>query len=173
MMQMLLYSLIMSINMIFLQMNHPLSMGMILLIQTVFISMMSGMITKTFWFSYILFLTFIGGMLVLFIYVTSLASNEMFSFSSKMMIYITSLFFLIMIIFYIINKFYSFSMMNLEMESLNKFNSSLKENFLLLNKIYNYPNNLMTILLMNYLLMVLIITVKITNLSYGPIRNMN
>nr|YP_010447008.1 NADH dehydrogenase subunit 6 [Loxocera sinica]UTM10373.1 NADH dehydrogenase subunit 6 [Loxocera sinica] len=173
MMQMLLYSSIMSINMLFLQMNHPLSMGMILLLQTILISMISGMMTKTFWFSYILFLTFIGGMLVLFIYVTSLASNEMFSFSSKMMIYITSLFFFIMISFYIINKFYYFSMMNLEMENLNSLNSFLKENFLLLYKIYTYPSNLMTILLMNYLLMVLIITVKITNLSYGPIRHMN
>ena len=50
-------------------------MGLTLLIQTILVSIISGLITKTFWFSYILFLVFLGGILVLFIYVTSLASN--------------------------------------------------------------------------------------------------
>nr|YP_010446982.1 NADH dehydrogenase subunit 6 [Loxocera lunata]UTM10347.1 NADH dehydrogenase subunit 6 [Loxocera lunata] len=173
MMQMLLYSFIFIINMIFLQMKHPLSMGLILLIQTIMISMITGLITKTFWFSYILFLTFIGGMLVLFIYVTSLASNEMFSFSTKLMIISLFIFFSMIMISFIINKFYMINMMNIEMEPINLINSYIKENSLSLYKMYNYPNNLMTILLMNYLLITLVTVVKITNLFYGPIRMMN
>jgi len=68
---------------IFSTIKHPLAMGLILLIQTIFICLLRGLLIKSFWFSYILFLIFIGGILVLFIYVTSLASNEIFSFSIK------------------------------------------------------------------------------------------
>jgi hypothetical protein len=39
--------------------------------------------TEDFWSSYILFIIIIGGILVLFIYVTILASNEIFSPSNK------------------------------------------------------------------------------------------
>ena len=38
---------------------------------------------KSFWFSYILFIIIIGGILVLFIYIRRLASNEIFSPSNK------------------------------------------------------------------------------------------
>jgi hypothetical protein len=40
----------------------------------------------SFWFSYILFITIIGGILVLFIYIAKLASNEIFSPSNKILI---------------------------------------------------------------------------------------
>jgi hypothetical protein len=39
--------------------------------------------TEDFDFSYILFITIIGGILVLFMYITRLASNEIFSPSNK------------------------------------------------------------------------------------------
>nr|YP_010446943.1 NADH dehydrogenase subunit 6 [Chamaepsila testudinaria]UTM10308.1 NADH dehydrogenase subunit 6 [Chamaepsila testudinaria] len=173
MMQMLLYSTITIINIIFMQMNHPLAMGIMMLIQTIMISMITGLIAKTFWFSYILFLTFIGGMLVLFIYVTSLASNEMFSFSTKLTLILFCLFAMMFIISIISDKSYIIYYMNNEMNSIYNMNSYIKENSLSLIKMYNYPTNLITILLMNYLLMTLIVVVKITNLFYGPLRSMN
>nr|QOY24519.1 NADH dehydrogenase subunit 6 [Chamaepsila rosae] len=173
MMQMLLYSIIIIINMIFMQMNHPLAMGIMLLIQTIMISMITGLITKTFWFSYILFLTFIGGMLVLFIYVTSLASNEMFSFSTKLTLISLIMFTIMIMISMIMDKSYIINYLNIEMEPINIMNSYITENSLSLYKMYNYPTNLVTILLMNYLLITLIVVVKITNLFYGPLRNMN
>lgn len=49
----------------------------------------------------------------------------------------------------------------------------LKENSLRLNKLYNYPTNIITILLINYLLITLIAIVKITKLFYGPLRKIN
>nr|YP_010693825.1 NADH dehydrogenase subunit 6 [Tachina stackelbergi]WCD42055.1 NADH dehydrogenase subunit 6 [Tachina stackelbergi] len=159
-------------NMIFLNMKHPLAMGLILLIQTTLISLTSGFMSKTFWFSYILFLVFIGGMLVLFIYVTSLASNEMFSFSIKLMMISTMIIFMVMTFMYFMDKNLLMQYKNLEMNSIYNMNSYIMENSLSLNKLYNYPTNIMTILLMNYLLITLIAVVKITKLFKGPLRPM-
>nr|YP_010371924.1 NADH dehydrogenase subunit 6 [Peleteria iavana]UOX27104.1 NADH dehydrogenase subunit 6 [Peleteria iavana] len=159
-------------NMIFLNMKHPLAMGLILLIQTTLVSLMTGLSTKSFWFSYILFLVFIGGMLVLFIYVTSLASNEMFSFSMKLVMISLMIMLIMMICFYFMDKNMLIQYKNLEMNSINKMNSYISENSLSLNKLYNYPTNILTILLMNYLLITLIAVVKITKLFKGPLRPM-
>nr|YP_009727741.1 NADH dehydrogenase subunit 6 [Cephenemyia trompe]QHX99774.1 NADH dehydrogenase subunit 6 [Cephenemyia trompe] len=172
MMQWLFLSLLFIFNFTFLMMNHPLAMGLTLLIQTTLICLTIGLMTKTFWFSYMLFLIFLGGMLVLFIYVTSLASNEMFSFSTKLTFFSSLLFlcFLMMISFMDMNYFYQFT--NLEMYSINNMNSYIMENSLSLNKLYNYPINYLTIMLMNYLLITLIAIVKITKSFKGPLRPM-
>nr|YP_010533961.1 NADH dehydrogenase subunit 6 [Condylostylus luteicoxa]UXX49975.1 NADH dehydrogenase subunit 6 [Condylostylus luteicoxa] len=161
-------------SLIFMQMNHPLAMGLMLLIQTLMISLASGIMAKSFWFSYIIFLVFLGGLLVLFIYVTSLASNEMFSMSMKITLLILTFSFMTVMIllvldFSIINSF----MENSEMIQLSENQSYCKENSLILSKIYNYPTNLLTIILINYLLITLIAIVKITNVFYGPLRQMN
>jgi NADH-ubiquinone oxidoreductase chain 6 len=47
-------------------------------LQTIITFLIRGLINKRFWFQYILFIVFVGGMLVLFIYLTRLASNECF-----------------------------------------------------------------------------------------------
>nr|YP_010127621.1 NADH dehydrogenase subunit 6 [Syrphus torvus]QPP19877.1 NADH dehydrogenase subunit 6 [Syrphus torvus]UXF58200.1 NADH dehydrogenase subunit 6 [Syrphus torvus] len=174
MMQLILYIMILMLAFMFMQMNHPLSMGMMLLIQTVMICCISGLMTKSFWFSYILFLIFIGGMLVLFIYVTSLASNEMFNFSMKMFILLfINLFILTILIIFMDKMILMFNSLNNEMTSISFINNYIMENTLNLNKLYNYPTNMINILLINYLLITLIATVKITKLFYGPLRSMN
>nr|QZM06650.1 NADH dehydrogenase subunit 6 [Tetanops sintenisi] len=162
------------LSLIFIQMNHPLAMGLMLLIQTLMICLLTGLTAKSFWFSYILFLIFLGGMLVLFIYVTSLASNEMFSLSMKLMMTTTVLFLMLLIPSILMDKTSMISFyQNSEMESINNSYSYFTENVLSLQKLYNSPTNLMTILLMNYLLITLIAIVKITKLFYGPLRLMN
>nr|QXG19495.1 NADH dehydrogenase subunit 6 [Drosophila planitibia] len=174
MFQLTLYSMIFTISIIFINMIHPLAMGLTLLIQTVLICLISGLMTKTFWFSYILFLIFLGGMLVLFIYVTSLASNEMFNLSMKLSLISLSVIFLLVLISFIIDKnSTTFFLMNNEMESIQNLYSYISENSLSLNKLYNFPTNFMTILLMNYLLITLIVVVKITKMFKGPLRIMN
>nr|YP_010701727.1 NADH dehydrogenase subunit 6 [Helophilus pendulus]WCJ53288.1 NADH dehydrogenase subunit 6 [Helophilus pendulus] len=170
MMQLTLYSLTLIFSFIFIQMNHPL----MLLIQTIMVCCITGLMTKSFWFSYILFLIFIGGMLVLFIYMTSLASNEMFSLSMKMtIISIISLLILMIIIFFMDKMLLTFNSMNNEMTPISNLNSYISENSLNLIKLYNYPSNMITILLINYLLITMIASIKITKLFYGPIRSMN
>nr|UPX88366.1 NADH dehydrogenase subunit 6 [Leptogaster cylindrica] len=151
---------------------HPLALGLMLLCQTLIISLMSGVIAKTFWFSYILFLIFLGGMLVLFIYVTSLASNEMFSFSMKLMITCMILFMVMSIFMATDNFLFNFEMNN-EIKPIDNSLSYFSENSINLMKLYNFPTNLITILLMNYLLITLIAVVKITNIFYGPLRKIS
>nr|QXO90723.1 NADH dehydrogenase subunit 6 [Sarcophaga caerulescens] len=172
MMQWILLTLLLIFNFIFFYMKHPLAMGLTLLIQTTLICMMSGLMTKTFWFSYILFLVFLGGMLVLFIYVTSLASNEMFSFSIKLMMTTIIMFMMSISILIFIDKNILTQYSNMEIKSIFDMNSYITENSMSLMKLYNYPTNLLTIMLMNYLLITLIAVVKITKLFKGPLRPM-
>nr|UDF83701.1 NADH dehydrogenase subunit 6 [Vermileo comstocki] len=173
-MQLFIYMYTIVSSFIFLQMNHPLAMGLMLLFQTLLICLITGLFTKTFWFSYILFMIFLGGMLVLFIYVTSLASNEMFSMSMKIlfMIFFISLISLLLILF--LDKLIITSFMeNNEMINLSNLKSFHPENNLNLNKLYNFPTNTVTLLMINYLLLTLIAVVKITNFNLGPLRSMN
>nr|AMH85692.1 NADH dehydrogenase subunit 6 [Paralucilia sp. ACMJ-2016] len=172
MVQWILMSLLFIFNFIFMNMKHPLAMGLTLLIQTTLVCLTSGLMTKSFWFSYILFLVFLGGMLVLFIYVTSLASNEMFTFSIKLLFISLSILFVMIITLFFMDKNILLQYQNLEIKSICDMNSYLTENSLSLNKLYNYPTNLLTILLMNYLLITLIAVVKITKLFKGPLRPM-
>nr|YP_009235842.1 NADH dehydrogenase subunit 6 [Bactrocera melastomatos]AMD83697.1 NADH dehydrogenase subunit 6 [Bactrocera melastomatos] len=174
MMQLFLYSSTLISSLIFIQMNHPLAMGLMLLIQTLQICLITGLMAKSFWFSYILFLIFLGGMLVMFIYVTSLASNEMFSLSMNMTIICLMIMLTLTMIAMFMDKLSTSSFIqNLEMQPLYTLNLTAYENSLNLNKLYNYPTNFITILLMNYLLITLIAVVKITKLFYGPLRQMN
>nr|YP_010397496.1 NADH dehydrogenase subunit 6 [Diamesa qiangi]UQJ73366.1 NADH dehydrogenase subunit 6 [Diamesa qiangi] len=156
---------------IFMQMKHPMAMGLMLLVQTALICLVTGNYSKTFWFSYVLFLIFLGGMLVLFIYVTSLASNEMFSFSMK--IFITSfiiLMFSLFMMFVMDNSMIANFLSNNEVYSMMDMKSFINENTVSLNKLYNFPTNMLTILLINYLFLTLIAVVKITNIYEGPLR---
>nr|YP_010999252.1 NADH dehydrogenase subunit 6 [Rheocricotopus emeiensis]WPM93098.1 NADH dehydrogenase subunit 6 [Rheocricotopus emeiensis] len=152
-------------------MKHPLAMGLMLLWQTILICLMTGILSNTFWFSYVLFLIFLGGMLVLFIYVTSLASNEMFNFSMKLTwlnFMIFSL--LIMIILFIDKSIFMNYFINFESQNLFLMLEYQNENSMTLNKLYNFPNNMITIMVMIYLFLTLIAIVKITNIFEGPLR---
>lgn len=161
-------------NFIFIQINHPLAIGLILLIQTTCICLITGIINKRFWFAYILFLIFLGGILVLFIYVTSLARNEIFSLSIKLTFVSFGLFFILIIFSFISDKtILTHFIPNNEMDIISNNEIFIIENSLNLNKLYNYPTNLITILLINYLLITLIAVVKITKIFFGPLRTIN
>nr|WAX39360.1 NADH dehydrogenase subunit 6 [Neostylopyga rhombifolia] len=159
--------IMMTTSMLFTQMNHPMAMGLMLLIQTIIMCMMSGLLSQSFWFSYILFLIFLGGMLVLFIYVTSLASNEMFSMSMKLLMMTAMIMLMLMLIM-------KTSLMTNNMEMMIHENIYNTENEMInsLMKLYNQPTNLITIMLASYLFLTLIAVVKITNISKGPLRQM-
>nr|WGO58117.1 NADH dehydrogenase subunit 6 [Salganea quinquedentata] len=158
----LMISSLLSIS--FTQMNHPLAIGLILLIQTVMVSTITGLIMQSFWFSYSLFLIFLGGMLVLFIYITSLASNEMFSLSTKLM------FMLLMIapimLLLLLNNY------NLNNQEIYTFINMNNLTMLPLLKLYNQPTGMLTIMMVLYLLITLLVVVKITNIFKGPLRQM-
>lgn len=162
------------IRFLFVNIKHPLATGMILLVQTFLICLISGSFVKTFWFSYTLFLIFLGGILVLFIYTTSLASNEIFSLSIKLTILSFSLIFLILIVLFLLDsRLISTIITNLEINLNSNETSLINENTINLNKLYNFPTNIITLILINYLFLTLIVIVKITNNFSGALRNNN
>nr|YP_010932207.1 NADH dehydrogenase subunit 6 [Fentonia ocypete]WKR35980.1 NADH dehydrogenase subunit 6 [Fentonia ocypete] len=162
-----------SINMFFL--NNPLSMGLMILMQTMLMCLLTGMMIKTYWFSYILFLTFLGGLLVLFIYVSSIASNELFniSFKMKMMISFIILFILLILIFKKNNLLWMNFSYNSDMNNMFNMYDMFQNmnNKISLNKLYNSKTFLMMMMMVIYLFITLIAIVKITNIFYGPIRS--
>nr|YP_010576544.1 NADH dehydrogenase subunit 6 [Oulema tristis]UZN44098.1 NADH dehydrogenase subunit 6 [Oulema tristis] len=150
-------------SMLFMFMKHPLSMGVILLSQTTFISLMTGMMQLNFWYSYIIFIIMIGGMLILFMYMTSVASNEKFKFSMNLMFFMISFFLLLIFMKPELLNFY----LNLKIH-LNIYNLQMS-----LNKYFNTPNHLIIFLIFFYLLITMIMVTKITKLEKGPLRQMN
>nr|WCH63206.1 NADH dehydrogenase subunit 6 [Thosea sinensis] len=153
--------------------NHPLSMMLLILIQTFLICLISGLIIETYWFSYILFLTFLGGLLVLFIYISSIASNEIFKFNNLLKIVS---FYIFMIIIIMLMNFKNIFWMNffINFELNNYFNSLLffnNENLLNISKLYNNQTFLIMMMMVIYLFITLIAVVKITNIFYGPLRS--
>nr|AII02421.1 NADH dehydrogenase subunit 6 [Eudonia angustea] len=153
---------------------HPLSMGLMILIQTLLSCLLLGMIMKTYWFSYILFLIFLGGLLVLFIYVSSIASNEIFkiSFNMKMLFFMLTFNILFFSFFYKTLNWMNLNINNSDMN--NFFNMFLffnNENKINLSKFYNNQTFLLMMLMIIYLFITLIAVVKITNIFYGPLRS--
>nr|AMW67888.1 NADH dehydrogenase subunit 6 [Nipponeurorthus fuscinervis] len=167
----LLLNCFLSLN--FIQMNHPMTMGLTLLIQTILISLICGTLSSSYWFSYILFLIMLGGMLVLFIYVISLASNELISFNMNNFMYMFTLFIMVNLLFMFMDNFFIY-MNNFDMNKTNLeiFSMNMENEFNLM-KLYNNPTMNLTMMLINYLFLTLIIIVKITNMTYGPLRTKN
>nr|YP_010329899.1 NADH dehydrogenase subunit 6 [Asota paliura]UNP54648.1 NADH dehydrogenase subunit 6 [Asota paliura] len=171
--KMMLSFMITFISLFMLFLNNPLSMGLMILIQTLLICLITGLMIKTYWFSYILFLTFMGGILVLFIYVCSIASNELFkpSFNTKLL-------FFSMIFMMIISQMYFFNNLtwmnfsfNSDMNIFNNYMFFYNENNINLSKLYNTQTFMIMTMLVIYLFITLIAIVKITNIFYGPIRS--
>nr|AHA03595.1 NADH dehydrogenase subunit 6 [Athyma selenophora] len=172
---MFLSIMLISISIFLFFINHPLAMGLLILVQTLFICLISGMLINTYWFSYILFLVFLGGLLVLFIYVSSVASNELFKIHliSKFSI-IYMLFIMIFSIFFKNNLIWM--NFNFNDEMINLFNSTLffnNEYNFNLSKLYNKQNYWMMMMMIIYLFITLIAIVKITNIFFGPLRSFN
>nr|YP_009350244.1 NADH dehydrogenase subunit 6 [Bulbitermes makhamensis]AQP26644.1 NADH dehydrogenase subunit 6 [Bulbitermes makhamensis] len=149
-------------SLMFTQMKHPMAMGLMLLMQTTMVCLISGTMYKSFWFSYILFMIMIGGMLVLFMYMTSLASNEMFSPSNKML---TSSLIILPTLIYMMPTLTN----NKEMNTHN----TMMENEITTTTtvMYNQMMGMMTTMLVIYMLLTLIVVVNIINVSKGPLRH--
>nr|YP_011004573.1 NADH dehydrogenase subunit 6 [Pyrocoelia pectoralis]WPT27228.1 NADH dehydrogenase subunit 6 [Pyrocoelia pectoralis] len=162
---------LMSISMMtFLFMEHPMSMGLILLTQTILISMSTSIMGMNSWLSYILFLVMVGGMLILFSYMTSVASNEMFKPSNNLLIMLMSS--MMSLMFIMIQKksilpYFKFNNTDSQM-------FQTQENFsMILLKYLSFPMMLMWLMLIIYLLITMIAAVKITVIKNGPLRQIN
>nr|YP_010954716.1 NADH dehydrogenase subunit 6 [Dorcus linwenhsini]WMW30101.1 NADH dehydrogenase subunit 6 [Dorcus linwenhsini] len=147
-------------------MNHPLSLGILLLSQSILIALITGWMNLTFWYSYILFLIMIGGMLVLFMYMTSVASNEKFKFSPSMLMMMMSII-MMMPLYFLMDQWL------INSKILISENVVLIFSLMSLNKFLNFPAILISISLIIYLLITLIVAIKMSKYKQGPLRNYN
>lgn len=160
-----LVSLIIFLSLIPLFINHPLSIGLNLLIQTILIAIVTGLISLNFWISYLLFLVIVGGMLILFIYITRIASNEKFYFSKNLLI-LTIIFILTLIFLIIKSDSRIFWIKN--SDSINILNFSLYEYSP--NKYFINNSKFILRILIVYLFITLIAIVNISRNNFGPLR---
>nr|YP_010502898.1 NADH dehydrogenase subunit 6 [Nephotettix malayanus]UXD78675.1 NADH dehydrogenase subunit 6 [Nephotettix malayanus] len=136
----------------------PMSMGVLLLIQTILSTLILAKIMDSSWVPMIMFLMFIGGLLILFMYMSSIASNE--KFSPKMMIFIM---FMIMMIL-------PLEELMTEMHSENSLMISISKESISMVKIYNKKTLMMTVLLFMYMFLTMIVVTKIIKIYKGPLR---
>nr|QEI26528.1 NADH dehydrogenase subunit 6 [Eurydema ventralis] len=153
-------SFMITISLILLTLNHPLSMGLILIMQTLITSIIIGYMMESFLFSYIIIIIMLSGALVLFIYMASVASNEKFNSPVNMMI----ISFMILTISFI-------SMYYLNIKYFN--NNLIMNDQISLIKIFNMMTAKMTLMIIIYLLLTMIMVSNIAKVTEGPLRIKN
>lgn len=129
--------------------------------QTLLTSIIINFILLNSWFSYIILLIIIGGLLILFIYITSLIPNKKFKFNP--FIFFISLMLIIISIIRLIFDQFNINFIN---KRLFIIQYSIKLNF---NK-FLIPSFIRIIIIIIYLLIVLIAVVKISRFKSGPLR---
>ena len=159
--------LLISVSSCFIFLTHPLAIGFTLITQTILICLVVALSSKLSWFSYILFLIFLGATLVLFIYVAALASNETFklSFPITGIVIVTLSLAGIFLLFREQSIFIQSSLKDIWLVH-DKFSST----HVILSNIYSYYNLFLTGLVILYLLLTLLVVVGISSTFFGPLR---
>ena len=137
---------------ILLRLSHPISLGIVL----IFYSLLIGVTTIIFsapWFFYLLVLVFLGGVIILIIYISTLAANEKFmrpKFPNPV------LFIVVMVIIRFMLTNYNYS---------NKSSYNIR----ILINLYEYSNRSLSIFLIVYLLITIVCVVKLVKFERGPL----
>nr|YP_010693606.1 NADH dehydrogenase subunit 6 [Lynceus grossipedia]WCD23728.1 NADH dehydrogenase subunit 6 [Lynceus grossipedia] len=153
-----LFTLSIMLTCLIYNMNHPFFVGMIIFFQTIIYCLITSFYFSS-WYSYMLFLIFLGGLLILFIYIASLLPNANFKISKSPLL--------------IIMMIPTFMMIMLNNN--NSYLESPKENFLnewqeSLISIFLEKSMLIFIFIMFYLILSLIVFYYITFVKSGAIR---
>nr|QAU54266.1 NADH dehydrogenase subunit 6 [Cydnidae sp. ITV1034] len=156
----MLFSMLTSLSIVFLWLKHPLSMGLILICQTLIIASISGMMLSSFLFSYIIIIIMLSGALILFIYMASVASNEKFQSPVKLM----KVFIIGMIMLIIMSENLSY------LQSSNNNLHMIKPEVMSLIKLFNTTSAYITLMMIMYLLLTMIVVSNVATVSEGPLR---
>nr|YP_010454065.1 NADH dehydrogenase subunit 6 [Euprymna brenneri]QXJ42042.1 NADH dehydrogenase subunit 6 [Euprymna brenneri] len=159
----LLISMGFSLSSVAMMVIQPLSLGFMLMNMVFIVSILMSMIVFS-WYGYLLFLVYVGGMLVMFMYVISLIPNFIF-LSGKVFFYFFSIFFsFVLVNFFMLKDM--IEMTNKYMYMFNYDNLSMGGGSIIM----MYDNFFCYLLLGFILLFVLISVVKICYYCEGPLR---
>nr|ATG83198.1 NADH dehydrogenase subunit 6 [Olidiana sp. 15062716] len=155
-MKMIIKLMIMLVSLTPLMMN-PMQMSLMLLIQTMLTTMFINMILPSSWFGLITFIMMIGGLLILFNYMSSIASNE----KVKLKINMTFTFMVMLMpldeMFLSQVNFMEKSMISIETMSLSK--------------MFNTKTLYISMFMILYLLLAMIMVSKMIKTYKGPLRS--
>nr|YP_009470619.1 NADH dehydrogenase subunit 6 [Mycopsylla fici]AVF97047.1 NADH dehydrogenase subunit 6 [Mycopsylla fici] len=137
---------------------YPILMGLMLLIVTFFFCATIRLMSNSSWISSTLFLIMIGGLMIIFLYTTSICSNQKFKILNiKMMVIYFTL--CSPILFFSKNSF-------MKLEEMTLMNTYLKEFF----KLFMPMNFYSTLFILIYLIFTLMIMINLMNFNMGPMR---
>nr|YP_010936462.1 NADH dehydrogenase subunit 6 [Morula spinosa]WKW54915.1 NADH dehydrogenase subunit 6 [Morula spinosa] len=143
-------------------MSQPLSLGMVIMVSTLLICITTA-VTLSSWYAYILFLIYVGGLLVMFAYVAALSPNVLFGSGAPLA------FFLVVLLFFVI---FFFNNMFVDLSSLSSFDNLSSMKFLKTYGSEMVSPHMMSILigLAIILLINLIVVVKICYYTHASLR---
>nr|YP_010736816.1 NADH dehydrogenase subunit 6 [Macropsis irenae]WEP24690.1 NADH dehydrogenase subunit 6 [Macropsis irenae] len=140
-------------------MKTPMSMGTVLLTQTIISTIIMNKMVLNSWFPMITFIMMIGGMMILFMYMSSIASNEKF----KMNLNLTLMFIIMM---FMTEELMMENQIN-ETEMILNLNN---QETMSMTKLYNNKSMFLTVFMVLILLLTMISVSKIVLFHKGPLR---
>nr|YP_009467135.1 NADH dehydrogenase subunit 6 [Agramma hupehanum]ARB50128.1 NADH dehydrogenase subunit 6 [Agramma hupehanum] len=158
---MILCMFIMS-SMTFMFLMNPLSMALMLVMQTLLISMISAVMISSFWYSYMLMLIMISGLLIMFMYMASIASNEKMNFSIKLSTFI--------LMIPITMAMFKENLLKTKM-FLMQYMSNNQE--WIMTKLFNSKFIIPSLFMIIMLFLMMVIISFLVNISEGPMRKSN
>nr|QWT70102.1 NADH dehydrogenase subunit 6 [Arctonoe vittata] len=150
-------SLLISLSLALILSTSPLAMGFWVLLIALVCAWTTGVVFNS-WFSIIIFLVYIGGMLVMFAYFSALTPNQPLGLT--IMIPLTTLAFIMIFL----TSYYSNPLM------MSFLTSNLTGGLNSITFMFNSQNSALLLLLASILFFILVAVVKITNISFGPLR---
>ncbi|YP_009705874.1 NADH dehydrogenase subunit 6 (mitochondrion) [Linepithema humile] len=155
--------------------SHPIMNMILIIIYSILMTLNMSIWKMNFMYSIMLFLIMISGLLIIFLYFSSLISNEQMTFilNNNKLFLLTIMLNIMFLIFNIINKkIYYFNPMYQTSETnlLNKINEKMFNNIL---NLYTYPYNNLTIMCMMFLLISLFTIIKISSMKSKSLRKMS
>nr|YP_010902182.1 NADH dehydrogenase subunit 6 [Lunella correensis]QHD20090.1 NADH dehydrogenase subunit 6 [Lunella correensis]QUV72917.1 NADH dehydrogenase subunit 6 [Lunella correensis]QYF08449.1 NADH dehydrogenase subunit 6 [Lunella correensis] len=156
-------SLCFSLTLLLPTMTQPLSLGLCIMIYSVTASILLGIMVAS-WYSYVLFLVYVGGLLVMFAYVSALAPNNFFSSLNSIFGFLVS-FIMILLTLLFLHTPDSSSLIWLDQLSLSK--KTLSSGEMLIN-----PSEASVVIFLGVILLInLLAVVKVCYYQQGPLRS--
>lgn len=171
----LLYFIIFSI-LILISINiysHPIISIIIIIFYRILISLYISLWKINFIYSIIIFIIIIRGLLIIFLYFSSLISNEQITWNPNKLLILTFLLNFLILSFNLIyskNFLFNYLYISKENSSINYINEKIFTNIF---NLYIYPFNNITIICIIFLLIRLFTIIKISSIKSKPLRKIS
>nr|YP_010554630.1 NADH dehydrogenase subunit 6 [Hydromanicus huapingensis]UYO79250.1 NADH dehydrogenase subunit 6 [Hydromanicus huapingensis] len=165
--KLMLTSIMILLTVILMITKNPLLMGFLIIIQTLMLCLMMNFNSSIYWMSYITYLIMLGGILILFMYMCSISSNETIKFNTNIALTLPP--FLMFMMFNFLSTKWINKNMSMTNYSIDFFLNN--NNIINISKMYNKFSMIITIMLITYLLISLTMVTTFTNNNLGPLRS--